>query len=226
METRPKDDSTARYVNEPGLYRLLGKSEMKKAEEFQDWLYEVVLPSIRKTGSYSLPCAITQPAASALNNLEWQGKREVARQLTKAKSQTVHTVTRGQAKGVYGKVNAALTKSVAGRAPEVLRALHGFKDTPRNYMPESMLGLLAYGEQAVNNELLRKQKEVGRFLTEAEVARTAWQVTDKISGMCKDTGGFTVPLLTGCPAPVGQKQKAIGCKLLQSNKQQKLISCK
>lgn len=150
----------------------------------------------------------------------------MARQLTKAKSQTIHVVTGGQARGVYGKVNAALTKSVAGKAPEVLRAMHGFKDTPRNYMPESMLGLLAYGEQAVDTELINQHKELGRFLTEAEVARIAWQVTDKIYDMCKSTGGFAVPLLTACPAPTAQKRKAIECAPLPINKQQKLIACR
>lgn len=96
--------------------------------------------------------------------------------------------------------------------------MHGFKGTPRNYMPESMLGLLAYGEQAVDNELLSKHKEVGRFLTDAEVAKIAWQVTDKIYDTCKNTGGFAIPLLTACPAP-GQKRKAVGCMLLQASKQ-------
>lgn len=40
---------------EPGFYKLLSRSNSIKAEPFQDWLYEIVLPSIRKTGSYSVP---------------------------------------------------------------------------------------------------------------------------------------------------------------------------
>ena len=31
---------------------------MKKAEDFQDWVYEEVLPSIRKTGKYELPAPV------------------------------------------------------------------------------------------------------------------------------------------------------------------------
>jgi prophage antirepressor-like protein len=42
-------------VSEPGLYLLLARSNHPKAEEFQDWLFEEVLPTIRRTGSYSLP---------------------------------------------------------------------------------------------------------------------------------------------------------------------------
>jgi len=41
-------------VSEPGLYSLIMHSKMKKAENFQDWVYEQVLPSIRKTGSYTV----------------------------------------------------------------------------------------------------------------------------------------------------------------------------
>lgn len=41
-------------VTEAGLYRLLFKSRKPVAEKFQDWVTDQVLPSIRKTGSYSL----------------------------------------------------------------------------------------------------------------------------------------------------------------------------
>jgi prophage antirepressor-like protein len=39
---------------EPGLYRLINRSDSPFALPFQEWLYEEVLPSIRKTGSYSV----------------------------------------------------------------------------------------------------------------------------------------------------------------------------
>jgi prophage antirepressor-like protein len=41
------------FINEPGLYQLVMKSNLPSAEKFQDWVFEEVLPSIRKTGSYS-----------------------------------------------------------------------------------------------------------------------------------------------------------------------------
>ena len=42
------------FINEPGLYHLVMKSNLPNAEKFQDWVFEEVLPSIRKTGSYSI----------------------------------------------------------------------------------------------------------------------------------------------------------------------------
>ena len=42
------------YVNEPGLYALIMKSNAVFAEAFQDLVYEVILPSIRQHGTYTL----------------------------------------------------------------------------------------------------------------------------------------------------------------------------
>ena len=42
-------------INEIGLYKLIMRSNKPNAEKFQDWIAEEVLPSIRKTGSYSVP---------------------------------------------------------------------------------------------------------------------------------------------------------------------------
>ena len=42
-------------ISEQGLYFFLGRSDKPKALPFQKWLAGEVLPSIRKTGSYSIP---------------------------------------------------------------------------------------------------------------------------------------------------------------------------
>lgn len=41
-------------VNEANLYRLILKSRLSAAEKFERWVMEEVLPSIRKTGTYTL----------------------------------------------------------------------------------------------------------------------------------------------------------------------------
>jgi hypothetical protein len=43
------------FLTEPGVYQLIFKSNIPSAREFQRWVFEEVLPSIRKTGSYELP---------------------------------------------------------------------------------------------------------------------------------------------------------------------------
>lgn len=43
-----------KIIPEYDLYRLIMRSTMPKAEEFQDWVFEDVLPTIRKTGEYNV----------------------------------------------------------------------------------------------------------------------------------------------------------------------------
>ncbi len=49
------------YINEPNLYRLITRSKMPHAVKFQDWVFEEVLPTIRKTGTYGKPPAFQIP---------------------------------------------------------------------------------------------------------------------------------------------------------------------
>ncbi|HGJ5856280.1 Bro-N domain-containing protein [Arsenophonus nasoniae] len=43
------------FVNEPNLYRVIFRSNKPEAKQFQDWVFNEVLPSIRKTGKYEHP---------------------------------------------------------------------------------------------------------------------------------------------------------------------------
>lgn len=48
----PSGIQTMTVISEPGIYQLAGQSKLPSAEPFQDWVYEKVLPSIRKNGAY------------------------------------------------------------------------------------------------------------------------------------------------------------------------------
>ena len=45
-------DQVTKILPESDVYRLVMRSKMPKAEDFQDWIVEDVLPKIRKTGRY------------------------------------------------------------------------------------------------------------------------------------------------------------------------------
>ncbi len=49
------------FVNEPNLYRVIFRSNKPEARVFQDWVFNDVLPSIRKTGQYIAP-TVARPA--------------------------------------------------------------------------------------------------------------------------------------------------------------------
>ena len=41
-----------KFINEGNLYRLIAKSNLPQAEVFESWVFDEVLPTIRKTGMY------------------------------------------------------------------------------------------------------------------------------------------------------------------------------
>ena len=41
-------------ISESGLYRIFAKCNLPKCEPFENWVFDEVLPSIRKTGSYGM----------------------------------------------------------------------------------------------------------------------------------------------------------------------------
>ena len=50
--TTPGGSQSVSVIWEPGIYQVLAKSRKPQAKPFQKWLFEKVLPSIRKTGGY------------------------------------------------------------------------------------------------------------------------------------------------------------------------------
>jgi prophage antirepressor-like protein len=58
-------------IFEPDLYRLVMKCKLPSAQRFEKWVFEEVLPSIRKTGSYSpTPTTMGIPEAIVATGLE------------------------------------------------------------------------------------------------------------------------------------------------------------
>jgi len=55
------NEGKAVYINEPGLYALIMKSKTQFAKTFQKFVYEQILPSIRKRGRFQLEQTIALP---------------------------------------------------------------------------------------------------------------------------------------------------------------------
>ncbi|MRU22746.1 hypothetical protein FG476_01120, partial [Xylella fastidiosa subsp. multiplex] len=47
-----------RIISEPDMLRLIVSSKLPAAERFERWVFEEVLPTLRKTGTYSTPGAL------------------------------------------------------------------------------------------------------------------------------------------------------------------------
>ena len=62
-------------ISESGLYRIFAKCNLPKCKPFEKWLFDEVLPSIRKTGSYS----VNQTQAQAMMLPNFCNPAEAAR---------------------------------------------------------------------------------------------------------------------------------------------------
>lgn len=54
------------FIDEPNLYRVIFRSNKKEATVFQNWVFEEVLPAIRKTGNYR-----AKPTPMSVSNADW-----------------------------------------------------------------------------------------------------------------------------------------------------------
>lgn len=61
------------FINEPNLYRVIFRSNKAEARQFQDWVFNEVLPAIRKTGKYQAPT----PSKEYLSNQDWDNLKRL-----------------------------------------------------------------------------------------------------------------------------------------------------
>lgn len=79
-------------IPESDLYRLVMRSNTPDAEDFQTWVCEEVLPSIRKTGSYSMQPALpnfSNPAEAARAWADEYEKRVAAQKVIEEQAQVI-----------------------------------------------------------------------------------------------------------------------------------------
>ena len=118
-------------ISESGLYRILAKCNLPKCEPFESWVFDEVLPSIRKTGSYGMSqisrkdqlfLAIIhseseEERAGALKELAEINKQEV-KALTAERDEAVRTKTQYQSN---------LAAQMSGRVGGLTTALNRVK---------------------------------------------------------------------------------------------------
>jgi len=64
----------ARIIAEPDMYRLIIGSNLPAAEAFENWIFEEILPAIRKTGQYAVSAEARRESSAARSALcrQWQ----------------------------------------------------------------------------------------------------------------------------------------------------------
>ena len=131
QQTFSKNTPNVVLISESGLYRILAKCNLPKCEPFESWVFDEVLPSIRKTGSYGMSqisrkdqlfLAIIhseseEERAGALKELEEINKQEV-KALTAERDEAVRTKTQYQSN---------LAAQMSGRVGGLTTALNRVK---------------------------------------------------------------------------------------------------
>lgn len=118
---RLDDDERARFnlghpmnetncVNEPGLYSLVLGSRKPEAKAFKRWITHEVLPSIRKTGSYSIPNMSKEMQAIFMLDQRTVQHEE---RITALEDNMV--IDYAQQQTLKGRVNAAVISALGGK---------------------------------------------------------------------------------------------------------------
>jgi prophage antirepressor-like protein len=74
------------YIPEGDIYRLIARSQLPEAEKFEKWVFDEVIPEIRKTGGYHLPQTYQEALRALADKVEQNEKlaAENAKLLPKA----------------------------------------------------------------------------------------------------------------------------------------------
>lgn len=70
-----KQQPLTMYINESGMYKLILRSRLEKAQKFSDWVTEDVLPSIRKFGYYKMKKSYEKDKIDLLEKINYLEKQ-------------------------------------------------------------------------------------------------------------------------------------------------------
>ena len=120
--TRTLNDLSAKWILESGLFELAISSKLPAARAFRKCVFGEVLPSMRKTGSYSVHSAA--PAAKQTNT--WLDKRFEGKELMNLKNTSLQQLIAGG----FGQTGPKLCAIAANH---INQAVLGFTETTTQF---------------------------------------------------------------------------------------------
>ncbi|OCA12719.1 BRO family protein [Mammaliicoccus sciuri] len=113
-----------KFIDEGNLYRLITKSKLSQAEQFEEWVFDDVLPALRKTGSYQVKPLTTSEQIQLIA----QGNTELDERVTAIEES--YPIMHGQAKHIQ--------QLVARKVAEIVRnKFNGYyKETSKKLFAE------------------------------------------------------------------------------------------
>ncbi|GEM_PF-1445233 len=93
-----------KYISEGNLYRLISNSKLEASQQFEEWVFDDVLPTLRMTGSYQVKPLTTQEQIKMLA----QGTSELDNRMTYI--ETAIPVFPGESKHIHQTVKRKATE--------------------------------------------------------------------------------------------------------------------
>lgn len=178
--------SKAILINESGLYSLILSSKLPSAKKFKRWVTGEVLPSIRKTGSYSKPMSQLEIAQYSINLLieqERKMKALEAQQGEQVKRLDIIDSRLEVLNGVHiegtgrDRLNAMVRAYVVKKGISYAEGWKNFKKA-YNYAFHTRLGVLLTNYANKNN--LKSKPTIPRFLEKTNRLDEGLRVAEKM----------------------------------------------
>lgn len=119
----------ARVINEADVLRMIVSSRLPAAEQFERWVFETVLPEIRRTGSYSAPKSLEERTLELVGELhaKVQEQAQEIETLTPLAAQArTHNLGKGNvSRQAFAReiIKWALAEGFAVKQPQVMEFL-------------------------------------------------------------------------------------------------------
>lgn len=89
------------YIYEPDVYRLVSRSKLPLALVFEKWIFETVIPSVRKNGFYANKDLINDPDLLIQLGMKLKQEKQEKRVLQEEVQYLTHVVAENQPKLTY-----------------------------------------------------------------------------------------------------------------------------
>lgn len=86
-------EQEAKFIPEGDIYRLIVRSNLPSAEKFERWVFDEVLPEIRRTGGYQMPQTYAEALRAYANEVEQRERLELENKQMKPKAEFFDAVT-------------------------------------------------------------------------------------------------------------------------------------
>lgn len=102
---------TLNFIPEGDIYRLIIRSQLPSAERFESWVFDAVIPEIRKTGGYQLPQTYAEALRALADKAEQNEKLRIENERMKPKEIFADAVAASKTSILIGELAKLITQN-------------------------------------------------------------------------------------------------------------------